>query len=122
MARYEVVGGSYTGTGDDVAGRWYIVDTRGDAIDKRGRGWASREEALGALVERLSAWPEPEDLVGVREVAERAGVAAATVHSWRRRHGDFPEPVVVLSTGPVWRWPDVEAWAGTLRQGRPRRG
>ena len=63
------------------------------------------------------------DLVGVQEVATRAGVAVATVHSWRRRHGDFPEPVARLASGPVWRWSDVEAWLAVPRpSGRPRGG
>jgi len=53
--RYAVVEGAYTGTSDDVAGRWYIVDREGDAIDKRGRGWRTRAEAIDALTERLDA-------------------------------------------------------------------
>jgi hypothetical protein len=61
------------------------------------------------------------DLVGVAEIAQRAGVAEATVHSWRRRHDDFPAPIVRLAAGPVWRWPDVEVWTRTLGRGRPRR-
>ena len=33
---------------------------------------------------------------------------AQTVHMWHRRHGDFPAPVVELSMGYLWSWPDVE--------------
>jgi len=36
--RFAIVEGSYRGTSDDVAGRWYIVDRDGDYIDKRGNG------------------------------------------------------------------------------------
>ena len=63
------------------------------------------------------------DLVGTAEIAERAGVATATVHSWRRRHPGFPEPAARLASGPVWRWADVEAWLSVPRpSGRPRGG
>ena len=53
--RFGAIEGAYTGTSDDVAGRWYIVDREGDAIDKRGRGWRTRAEAIDALTERLDA-------------------------------------------------------------------
>jgi hypothetical protein len=32
----------------------------------------------------------------------------STVHGWHRRDIGFPEPVVVLSSGMVCAWPDVE--------------
>lgn len=63
----------------------------------------------------------PSALVGTAEIAERAGVQLATVHSWRARHANFPAPVVRLATGPVWDWREVEAWlAIPRRSGRPR--
>ncbi|MDQ4089351.1 MAG: hypothetical protein M3163_03485, partial [Actinomycetota bacterium] len=52
-----------------------------------------------------------EELVGAAEIGRRMGAAARTVHAWRRRHTDFPEPVAELSAALVWAWPDVEAWA-----------
>jgi hypothetical protein len=53
-----------------------------------------------------------DDLVGAAEIADRLGVAyVETVHSWRRRHADFPEPVAKLRQALIWSWPDVEAWA-----------
>lgn len=52
------------------------------------------------------------DLVGAAEIAERLGLAhPQTVHTIRRRHPDFPEPVARLKTAMVWNWPDVERWA-----------
>ena len=54
---------------------------------------------------------EPSDLVGSAEIAERLGVVRETVLLWRRRHPDFPEPVVTLQQAHVWNWPDVESWA-----------
>ena len=49
-------------------------------------------------------------LVGLTEIAQRAGVQKPVVAMWRTRHDDFPEPVADLRTGPVWWWPDVESW------------
>lgn len=51
-------------------------------------------------------------LVGAKEIASRMGVARPqVVYEWRRRHDDFPEPVITLSIGNVWSWPEVERWA-----------
>lgn len=52
------------------------------------------------------------DLVGAAEIAERLGLAhPQTVHTLRKRHADFPQPVATLRTALVWIWPEVEAWA-----------
>lgn len=52
------------------------------------------------------------DLVGAAEIAQRLGLAhPQTVHKWRSRYPDFPEPVARLRQALVWAWPDVEAWA-----------
>lgn len=50
------------------------------------------------------------ELVGIAEIADRAGVLPDTVHKWRTRHTDFPEPHTELAAGPVWRWLDIENW------------
>lgn len=50
------------------------------------------------------------DVVGVTEIAERAGVKANTVHKWRHRYVTFPRPFAELAQGPVWDWAKVEAW------------
>ena len=62
---------------------------------------------------------EPSDLVSVAEIAARADRPINTIQSWRRRHRDFPEPVVSLAAGPVWTWPAVERWIDARRA--PRR-
>ena len=55
---------------------------------------------------------DADDLVGAAEIAERLGVAQVqTVHTWRRRYDDFPEPVARLKQALIWSWPDVLAWA-----------
>jgi hypothetical protein len=51
-------------------------------------------------------------LVGTAEVADRFGLAhPESVHAWRRRYADFPEPLAVVSSVHVWSWPDVKRWA-----------
>lgn len=51
------------------------------------------------------------DLVGVAEIAERLDRNVRSVHSWRSRYPDFPEPVAELTMGLVWSWPEVARWA-----------
>lgn len=50
------------------------------------------------------------DLVGVNEIADRAGVKPNTVVTWRRRHPNFPVPITTLAIGDIWIWADVEPW------------
>ena len=53
-----------------------------------------------------------DDLVGAAEIADRLGIAyVETIHNWRRRYADFPQPVAQLRQALIWSWPDVEAWA-----------
>jgi uncharacterized protein len=59
-------------------------------------------------------------LVSVAEIAARAGRPINTIQSWRRRHRDFPPPVVSLAAGPIWVWPQVEHWIETRRRARPQ--
>lgn len=61
-----------------------------------------------------------EHLVSAREIADRLGVKRTqVVYEWRRRHPDFPRPLVTLSVGSIWSWPEVERWA--KRTGRLRK-
>ena len=60
---------------------------------------------------------DADDLVGAAEIAERLGLAQVqTVHTWRRRYDDFPEPVARLKQALIWSWPDVEDWARATRR------
>jgi hypothetical protein len=53
-----------------------------------------------------------DNLVGTAEIADRLRVShPETVHSWRRRYAEFPQPVARLRQALVWHWPDVERWA-----------
>lgn len=57
---------------------------------------------------------DPMPLVGLTEIAMRAGVQKPVVAMWRKRHDhSFPLPVAELHTGAVWWWPDVEHWLRT---------
>jgi predicted DNA-binding transcriptional regulator AlpA len=54
----------------------------------------------------------PERLVGAHEIAERLGIThSQTIHTLRKRHSDFPEPIATLKTALIWDWRDVERWA-----------
>ena len=54
--------------------------------------------------------PDDLPLVGLIEIAQKAGVKRNTVTSWRDRHDDFPEPVKELAVGPIFWWPHVRDW------------
>lgn len=67
-----------------------------------------------------------DERVTINRLAERAGVARATVQAWRRRHrpgggtARFPEP---LDDEPTWAWSDIAGWLRLPRlPGRPRKG
>jgi hypothetical protein len=53
---------------------------------------------------------ERAELVGMIEIAMRAGVRRAVVSVWRARYPDFPAPVAELAIGPVFVWAPVQAW------------
>jgi hypothetical protein len=62
------------------------------------------------------------DLVGRAEIAARLGTSVGMVDVWRRRHADFPAPLVKLASGPVWEWLSVVQWTHKSRPiGRPKR-
>ncbi len=53
-----------------------------------------------------------DDLVGAAEIAECLSVKRPhLIHDWRRRHPEFPQPVVELKGTLIWLWPEVERWA-----------
>ncbi|TIL29372.1 MAG: hypothetical protein E5Y85_28610 [Mesorhizobium sp.] len=66
-------------------------------------------KAAGATVERV----EPDYLVSLSEIAERANLtrAAVSLYSKGERGADFPLPVARVSTqNPLWDWTDVAIW------------
>lgn len=50
------------------------------------------------------------DLVGINEIAEIAGVSRQAVANWRARFPDFPKPLADLKAGPVFRATLIRAW------------
>lgn len=53
---------------------------------------------------------DPEDLLGVHEVAQFAGVTSAAVANWRKRFDSFPAPVAELRSGPVFKKSQIRHW------------
>ena len=48
--------------------------------------------------------------VSASDIARIAGVRPSAVSNWRRRHGDFPDPVAGTEKNPRFRLADVEEW------------
>jgi len=70
---------------------------------------AADVERAGARVERI----EPDELVAVSDIAERAGLTRQAVSLFARgaRGQGFPSPVArVSSDAPLWDWAEVAAW------------
>jgi hypothetical protein len=89
-----------------------------DKPRRRTRAEVQADRDLLALAKASAA----EGLVGVTEIAQRAGTTPGTVHSWRIRGIGFPPPLADLAAGPVWAWADVRAWLAIPRPpGRPRK-
>jgi hypothetical protein len=44
--RFSVSRGSYRGTNDDRADRWYVEDDHSRTVDRRGPGYKTKREAL----------------------------------------------------------------------------
>lgn len=51
------------------------------------------------------------DVVGLKEIAERLHMRAATLHMIRYRGHFSPTAIAVVSGVPVWLWSDVVEWA-----------
>lgn len=53
-AGYEIVRGSYVSGSDDRAQDWYIQRIDADHVNRLGRGYRTRKDALEALAKRLA--------------------------------------------------------------------
>lgn len=51
-----------------------------------------------------------DDLAGVGDLAVEYRVVRATVVNWAARHADFPAPLVVTSSGPIYSRIQVHRW------------
>ena len=92
--------------------------TKGDMCVK-GEG-GTDEEALAQVRSELArrehkGQKQPSTLemfgiVGVSEIAQKAGVTSAAVSNWRKRYDDFPAPKSDLSSGPVFDESEIDVW------------
>jgi len=53
---------------------------------------------------------QTDELVGIGEIAEIAGVSRQAVANWRVRAADFPAPVTELGSGPIFRRSQIRTW------------
>lgn len=61
-----------------------------------------------------------DDLVSAQEISERCDCEVVTVRKWRDRYEDYPEPIIVFSSGPLWDWREIAKWLKKPRAaGRP---
>lgn len=51
-----------------------------------------------------------DDIVGISEIAEHAGVKAAAVINWTQRYDDFPKPIKSLKCGRLYNRQEVQTW------------
>ncbi len=56
-----------------------------------------------------------DNLVGIAEVAEIAGVTKQAVSNWRLRYDHFPRPLQDLQSGPVWDREQITEWVKSFR-------
>ena len=95
-----------------------IVEFQREAVSFASAVASAYEAVLGAgaKVERI----EPDHLVSLSEIAERAGLSRMAISHYTRgdRGENFPGPVAkVTSKHPLWDWPEVAEWLferGTL--------
>jgi hypothetical protein len=62
---------------------------------------------------------DPDDLMDAGGVAELLGLSQRpSVSTYRKRHADFPAPVVDMGAGRclLWLRADIEAWSAAVRR------
>ena len=86
------------------------AETLADAL------FEATEAVEGAVPEARVVHVEPDDLVTMAEIAERAGRTRESVRlliNGERGPGGFPPPATHLKhRNRMWRWQDVAAWFG----------
>jgi len=58
---------------------------------------------------------DPQNLVGISEIAELAKVSRQVVSNWRHRYEHFPRPIKTLQSGPVWDLEAVHDWVKNFK-------
>ncbi|WP_289142440.1 AlpA family transcriptional regulator [uncultured Brevibacillus sp.] len=56
-----------------------------------------------------------DDIMGLSEVSEMTGKSKANIKEYQKR-GQFPEPVKILASGPLWLRDKIQTWMDTPRQ------
>lgn len=79
------------------------------------------EERAAQVVGMLAPELHPSQLIGMDELAERSGLAPATVRAHLHR-GTLPPPVARVGGSPAWTRPVVEDWLATRRRRRRPEG
>ena len=59
--------------------------------------------------------PTKPEFVPVTPVAQRYGVAPATIWRWARERDDFPKPIKLGDNCTRWRVADLEQWEAAKR-------
>jgi predicted DNA-binding transcriptional regulator AlpA len=54
--------------------------------------------------------PDPNTIVGAKEIAELLRVAPNTVHQWHKR-AQLPPPEGMAAGAPAWHWSTIHDWA-----------
>lgn len=55
------------------------------------------------------------NLLGIAEIADLAGVTKQAVSNWRVRYDNFPRPIQNLQSGSVWEREKIEAWVKSFK-------
>jgi type I restriction enzyme M protein len=53
--------------------------------------------------------------LNMTEIARLAGVNRSAVANWRERHADFPKPISIPASGPLYDRAEIKAWLATRR-------
>ena len=127
MFEFTIVASGLDHEGDDFEDRFFeagcddatIAVARGAIILQFAREAGTLQEAIalaianvrdaGATVDRV----EPDYLVSLSEIAERASItrAAVSLYAKGERGRDFPTPAARATTSsPLWDWADVAEW------------
>lgn len=115
------------GTGDPARARVLDIGEVDPDAPSSGRWldhlalWAADREGDESLAGCVVKFAAPElsgdQLVGVAELAEIAGVAASTLRAYiARGEGDVPQPQATISGRNVWARPVAEEWAERRRR------
>ena len=81
------------------------------------RNWAEKvlTGILCTTYTEMSMVVAGDELVGINEIADLAGVSRQAVSNWRARAADFPKPIAELKAGPVFRKSQIRSWLRTRR-------